>query len=265
MCCPYHLLLSPQWSPLFWSFGRNALLSGLVTDSVQKDTGDGSAISWKHQIKQLKSLFPPPVVGVCIGLVLSTPLLRNLVMSYSMADGTIRKAPLEVVFNCCQNLGRAANPLALLVLTSSLALGYSKKTVVPSTNNNKDKNKNKNIIETNNANSQQRAVAIKRWMCVSLSRFVLSPLLMIGILKTLEAMNIIGSIDSKGSSMAWFILMLEATMPCAQNSVLMLQASEKSEEASRLAKFLFFMYASSMVPVVLVSTIMLEKCNFMTS
>lgn len=242
-------------------------MSGLVTDSVQKDTGDGSAISWKHQIKQLKSLFPPPVVGVCIGLVLSTPLLRNLVMSYAMADGTIRKAPLEVVFNCCQNLGRAANPLALLVLTSSLALGYSKKTVVPSTNNNKDKNKNKNknIIETNNANSQQRAVAIKRWMCVSLSRFVLSPLLMIGILKTLEAMNIIGSIDSKGSSMAWFILMLEATMPCAQNSVLMLQASEKSEEASRLAKFLFFMYASSMVPVVLVSTIMLEKCNFMTS
>jgi len=64
-------------------------------------------------------------------------------------------------------------------------------------------------------------------------------------------------------SMIWFVLILEASMPCAQNSVLMLQVAEKPSEASRLASFLFTMYATSMVPVVIVSTILLEKCNFM--
>lgn len=42
--------------------------------------------------------------------------------------------------------------------------------------------------------------------------------------------------------MTWFILILEATMPSAQNSVLMLQVAGGPSKANGLAKFLFIIY-----------------------
>ncbi len=230
------------WSPLFWSFGRNALLAGLVeVNRVDKPTLLDRYQSWKR-------LFPPPVVGVCVGLILSIPVFRNLIID-SSTDGINNNAPLEVIFNCCENLGRAASPLALLVLTSSLALGTSKK----------------NMLATDRSQSEEKEIPLfKRWCCVSLARFALSPCLMISLLTALEQVELIGSFSSK-DAMAWFILVLEASMPSAQNSVLMLQVSEKTKEASRLAKFLFYIYATSMIPVALVASILLEKCGFIST
>lgn len=233
------------WSPLFWSFGRNALLGGLANKSLQDDEKEMPTLFEK--IQSWKRLFPPPVVGVFIGLILSIPFLRNLFMSYSH-EGIKKIAPLQVVFNCCQNLGRACSPLALLVLTSSLALGNTKP-----------------VTATKQSSQKVDEIPfLKRWCCVSLARFVLSPCLMIALLTILEKKNLIGSIRSQ-DAMSWFILILQASMPPAQNSVLMLQVSEQTDEASRLTKFLFSIYATSMIPVVLVSTILLEKCNFITS
>jgi predicted permease len=232
------------WSPLFWSFGRNALLGNQIRNMSENDEeADVDIISsWRSR---LQPMFPPPVVGVCVGIILaSLPLLRALVMS--SIDTPDSKAPFEVVFNCCQNLGRAANPVALLVLTSSLALGNSN-------------------VKQQHEHCQEGEIPIpllKRWSCVSIARFILSPALMIALLQSLHKCGVIGSMKSS-DSMIWFVLILEASMPCAQNSVLMLQVAEKPSEASRLARFLFTMYATSMVPVVIVSTILLEKCNFM--
>mmetsp|Transcript_22848 Transcript_22848/g.27042 ORF Transcript_22848/g.27042 Transcript_22848/m.27042 type:complete len:87 (-) Transcript_22848:26-286(-) len=86
---------------------------------------------------------------------------------------------------------------------------------------------------------------------------------MVGLLRLLFRL---GFIDSIGTDpMLWFILILEASMPPAQNSVLMLHAENKSVEAARLAKFLFRVYFAAMIPVVIITTVLLETCGILVS
>lgn len=247
------------WSPLFWSFGRNALLGGqsqIEMSMAETETSKGDDVnnmiipSWRERISYFTSLFPPPVVGVCFGLLASLPFLNSLIMR--SIDTPDNKAPFQVVFNCCQNLGRAANPVALLVLTSSLALGNVKRQASQVQEVEQELELEQGEFEI---------PLLKRWSCVSIARFIVSPLLMVTLLQSLYKVGLIGPMDGS-DAMLWFILILEASMPCAQNTVLMLQVAEKPVEASRLARFLFTIYATAMVPVVLVSTILLERCNF---
>jgi hypothetical protein len=49
--------------------------------------------------------------------------------------------------------------------------------------------------------------------------------------------------------MLWFVCILQAIMPPAQNSVVLLQVAGRSDEASQMAKFLFSIYATSMLPL----------------
>lgn len=234
------------WSPLFWSFGRKVLLGETV--NVQNEKEGQSTLQDKMEF--LKPFFPPPVIGVTIGFLLAfSPMVRCLFMRCHESD---QKAPLEVVFHSCSNLGRAANPLALLVLTASLAMGVSSK--IDSNNAMTTEN------NTTHDNSKDMPSLIRQWLCVSISRFMISPLLMLGILHISHKLQLIGSInDGTDSFLQWFILILEATMPSAQNSVLMLQVAEKRSEASRLARFLFSIYGTAMLPLIVVSTILLGK------
>ena len=80
---------------------------------------------------------------------------------------------------------------------------------------------------------------------------------MFGMLKGLES---IGALSSPPESpMVWFVMMLQGCMPPAQNLVLMLQVAEKQTQASQMAKFLFSIYATAMIPVVMILTWSLDK------
>lgn len=236
------------WSPLFWSFGRKVLLGETGNNQTAPLHNEQERqSSLRNKMVGLKPFFPPPVIGVTIGFLLAfSPVLRCLFMR-CQSD---RKAPLEVVFHSCSNMGRAANPLALLVLTSSLAMGVSSKT---------DTTVKKNAAIHDNGNSNDIPF-IHQWFCVSMSRFVISPLLMFIMLKIAHALKLIAPItDGTDAFLQWFILLLEATMPSAQNSVLMLQVAEKRSEASRLARFLFSIYGTAMLPLIVVSTMLLSQ------
>jgi len=244
------------WSPYFWSFGRSKLLGN-----------DGSST---RRIT-IKDACPPPVVGILTGLALSLfgPCRRLFVRFTSTVTTTTtgnggmqqHKAPLGVLYNTVQNLGKAASPLALLVLTSSLALGQSSKSTTTtkpsiSTTLNID---NETIDQTTTNSAVAASSPARRLVGVFITRFIISPLLMVGLLRLLLRL---GFIDSIGADpMLWFILILEASMPPAQNSVLMLHAEDKSIEAARLAKFLFSVYFAAMIPVVIITTVLLEKCG----
>lgn len=225
------------WSPFFWSFGRQVLIK--EDESSDATTTVGLA----KRLAGLKRLFPPPVIGVMTGLAVAVSPLRPLILSSALSENT---APLGVVYNSFQNLGRAANPLALLVLTSSLALGASAKqpeaAVSPAGN-------------TSGGTATPRN-PLKRWACVSTARFVMSPLLMLGLLRGMAKVGMIqaASLDP----MLWFVLLLQSSMPPAQNSVLMLQVADKGDEASRMARFLFSLYATAMLPVVIIVTFALR-------
>jgi predicted permease len=220
------------WSPFFWSFGKRVLVGRPNTSQVSR----------KQSFANMKSLIPPPVAGVIVGIIISLfPSLRNVFMNTPE-----HRAPLNVVFNSIENFGKAANPSSLLVLTASLALGTSSTSTTDSVS----------LEEDGGANFMHR------YLCVSIARFIVSPLLMYCMLKTLTKLGIMES--SKTNPMLWFILLLQSSMPSAQNSVLMLQAAEKGGAATRLAKFLFSIYATSMVPLVFLSTILLDKFQMMT-
>lgn len=233
------------WSPLFWSFGRRILVGR--EDHAYNALSKNSTYTLRDKISLLlKPLFPPPVMGVTLGFLLAySPVSRCLLMR---CQSDTQKAPLEVIFHSFRNLGRAANPMALLVLTSSLALGVSKQQDIPD----------------NNHNHNHNHIPLQvQWSCVSMARFIISPLFMWALLHMAHQCGWMGSMTQDGidSFLQWFILILESTMPSAQNSVLMLQVSGKRSEASRLARFLFTIYGTAMIPLIIVSTLLLHHLN----
>jgi predicted permease len=217
------------WSPFFWSYGERVLLG---SDDTSNDAG------------KTKRLFPPPVVGIMSGLLLAVSPLRPIFMSTSD-----HHAPLTVVFESFQYLGNAGNPLALLVLTSSMAMGVGGKQQQQS-------KRGGGKQQSKKAHASNSTSKLKSWVCVSIARFLVSPLLMLGMLKAMESIGVVD--DSKKDPMLWFVLLLESCMPPAQNSVLMLQVADKPVEAGRMAKFLFSLYATAMLPVMVIVTMALK-------
>lgn len=243
------------WSPFFWSFGRSVLLgddncnSNRITITKQSSAIKNRAPSvWGNR---LKTLFPPPVVGVIIGLLTMLSPLGWLFMSDESAEG---KAPLSIIFNSFENLGRASNPLLLLVLTSSLAIGVGGSVANPDTNNG-------NYAVDDKGRKACSNNFLRQWACVSISRFVMSPLVMVALMKCMAKIKMIDTLSE--DPMLWFIMLLESCMPPAQNSVLMLNSADKPAEASKMAKFLFPIYATGMIPIVIIVTIALKHLKLM--
>ena len=221
------------WSPFFWSYGKSVLFN------------EESNIKGKESpniLIKCKQLFSPPVTGISIGLVLAmiAPLRRLFISEQS--------APLATVHSTFQTFGKAAAPLSLLVLTSSLALGLSGNTK-QNTNNKKRYDKG----------TQASSSLLRQWMCVSISRFVVSPILMLFLLSSFQHFQFIDSYEN--DPILWFAMIMQGCMPPAQNLVLMLQVANKQEKASDMAKFLFGIYATAMVPVVLILGYALETFN----
>lgn len=226
-------LFSVGWSPFFWSFGKKLLVGKNDNDEI------GGVSKWR---KQIKVFMPPPVVGVAVGLVIGlTPFGPML---FSDIDKT-NMAPLAVVFNSIQNMGKAASPLALLVLTCSLAMGATHKSAVVTTTGEKQ------II----------VGPIRKWACVSTARFILSPLIMFGLLCGMNQLGVIGTQQSE--PMLWFVVLLQSIMPPAQNSVVLLQVANRGDEASEMARFLFSIYATGMIPIVAIITATLDTFHLM--
>ena len=257
------------WSPFFWSFGRSVLLGNsnntAAAEPIKGNTASSSSSSSRRKEELLsaaKKLLPAPVMGVLIGMVIATiPILQKLFVSSSPGQ---TPAPLGVVFDTAQNFGKAASPLSLLVLVSSLALGagFGKEGRPPPGA----------VSVHNRGGGGDGGGGIpfwKRWAVVSLSRFVVSPALMLGLLKA--ASTPLPGRDKSGGGgggwigsstdqpMLWFVCLLESCMPPAQNQVMMLQVANKMKQANEMATFLFSVYATSMVPLTVVISLALDK------
>ena len=219
---------SAGWSPFFWSFVPKVLQISKQGQAAETD----SALT--KFLRELKVFFPPPVIGVVLGVILGLSPLSQLLMS-SSSDKT---APLAVVYNSFQNLGKAASPLAVLVLTCSLAFGYGKKVQSSTTG---------------------QASLLRKWACVSTARFLLSPLVMMALLQGMAKAGFIGAPTTE--PMLWFVCLLQSIMPPAQNSVVLLQVAGRSEEAEQMAKFLFSIYSTSMLPIVGLVTASLSELD----
>ena len=240
------------WSPFFWGFGRSILLGDDADASSSKDKKTMIA-------NKLKSMLPPPVIGVFIGMIIATiPIIRRLFIAKDVgASGPL----FGVVFDTMQNFGKAASPLSLLVLVSSLALGAGFGVTTGST-------KSKTAITSTPSSSTivYEITFWKRWGIVSFMRFIISPIIMYSLLKIVSLPQI-GLIDSYRTdsstkvytSMIWFICILESIMPPAQNQVTLLHVANKTKKANEMATFLFFIYTTSMIPLVIILSMALQQ------
>lgn len=240
----YVSLFLVGWSPFFWSFGRSVLLKQTATAIANTKRTNTSMVS------AISKLVPAPVQGVAVGMAVATiPILRNLLVVGKTPASVV---PLRCVFDTAQNFGKAASPLSLLVLVSSLALGagFGAKEA-PSAK------------PTKNSSSNSKIPLWKKWAIVSVSRFLVSPMLMLGLLRAVSRTGIIG--DRNHQPMLWFVCLLESCMPPAQNQVTMLHVENKVQQGNEMAAFLFLVYATSMLPVTLLVSLALDRLGLMAN
>ena len=214
-CVSFYLLM---WSPLFWTFGRNVL----GTDSSSSTNGG--------IVKQLQSFISPPVMGSILGVVVgSNALLRKLMLT--------SKGILAPLHGAMSTFGSAYLPASILALAGSLL-----NTATTSSNNDS---------ENSSKTSSSSSLHPKTIMTLLVSRFLLSPLMAISVVRLLSWTNLLPMQNPRTLAILSFTLLMEGCMPPAQNSVIILQLDGKTERAAKMAKILTVMYSFSALPVTL--------------
>ncbi|GFH52911.1 hypothetical protein CTEN210_09387 [Chaetoceros tenuissimus] len=223
-CISFYLLL---WSPLFWSFGKAIL-------GLSKGTHDNNEESFVNGIKLFLN---PPVLGSISGVAAgSSPLVQSAIL---MDDSYFRP-----FFEILSNLGSAYLPAAVLVLGGSIV--QNKESTTPKSDWQK----------SSSSGSQLRTIAT-----LVVTRFVLSPMIAFAIVKYFCMTNLVE--DVRTQAIVAFTLLLEGSMPPAQNSIILLQLSDKRDRAENMAKLLSFMYAISAIPVTVLISFSLASSDIM--
>eukprot|EP00638_Chattonella_subsalsa_P005096 CAMPEP_0117750188 /NCGR_PEP_ID=MMETSP0947-20121206/10204_1 /TAXON_ID=44440 /ORGANISM="Chattonella subsalsa, Strain CCMP2191" /LENGTH=411 /DNA_ID=CAMNT_0005568277 /DNA_START=221 /DNA_END=1455 /DNA_ORIENTATION=+ len=232
------------WSPMFWTYGYGIAAGGKTTEPVVLDTSGMTAIqAFKAKIKiwwndpNTRRIFSPPVFGCIfgafIGLTNFLPqswaafleLFIGLTPLKSLLVG--KQAPLSPIFDALRTLGGAYLPAAILVLAGSLA------------------GKQTDGVESSGF--------VRNVSTVMVARFILMPLAALGLVN----LGIATSLLPK-DNMLYFILLMQACMPSAQNSVIMLQMEGEVEAANSMAKTLSTVYILSIIPMALLLTAALQ-------
>ncbi len=196
------------WSPLFWIFAPAILKEENPTERTP------STADRRKEI--LRRVFSPPVVGSLVGMIIGlVPALQKLIIS--------NHGILNPVFEAMRTLGAAYLPTVLLVLAGSL----SPPTSSTSQTTNDDK-----------VDSQFVAKALS----VYAARFVLMPVVAFTLYKI--ASNSIPGVKLffDKDPLLLMILLLEASMPSAQNTTVILQLQGNNVAATRLARTLMAVY-----------------------
>jgi predicted permease len=237
-CVSFYLLI---WSPLFWSFGRVILGTYADDNDVDGAAADTSAVS--KMVQQVKKILSPPVIGSILGVVVGgVPILQRAFFGGGIAT------PLT---GALQTLGTAYLPAAILVLAGSLVKKQ------PATTTATTATTTVTTTGTNGAAAVPKtAPSVKAVVAIFMSRFLLAPLLSLGLLQSFVAAGILGPAGTRARAVVSFVLLMEGCMPPAQNSVIMLQLEGLKERASTMAKLLTLMYSLAVIPV----TFLLSAC-----
>jgi len=214
------------WSPMFWTYGYGIAAGGKTTEPVVLDTSGMTAIqAFKAKIKiwwndpNTRRIFSPPVFGCIFGAFIGLTPLKSLLVG--------KQAPLSPIFDALRTLGGAYLPAAILVLAGSLA------------------GKQTDGVESSGF--------VRNVSTVMVARFILMPLAALGLVN----LGIATSLLPK-DNMLYFILLMQACMPSAQNSVIMLQMEGEVEAANSMAKTLSTVYILSIIPMALLLTAALQ-------
>ena len=118
------------WSPALWTVGYS-----LITGAAGAETTDDAAAKkksvWERALFVAKETFNPPMIGICLGVLIgSTPLRHVLISGDTPGSIAASQLPLEVgacfaaarcAFELAELVGSAALPTQTLILASSFA------------------------------------------------------------------------------------------------------------------------------------------------
>lgn len=212
------------WSPLFWTIGAT-ILGAVKTQPAYSSLPSSSSLPpsppptpsstirkvFSHPLCQ--KAISPPTLGCLFGAIVGvTPVLRSLFFGPA--------APLASLFDALRTMGSAYLPTVLLVLAGSLAKGFE-------------------------TLSLKDTALFKRTAAICVARFVLMPLTALALLRVGTAAALIPSSDK----LLAFILLLQACMPCAQNTVVILQLQKRPAAAASMATLVSLTYILAVIPM----------------
>jgi len=212
------------WSPMFWTYGFS-IAAGKKESTAPALPEGASALDkikawWSDPNTQ--RIFSPPVFGCILGALVGLTPLKGLLIGKS--------APLSPAFDAMRTLGAAYLPAAILVLAGSLA-GKS----------------------SDDGTAGESTSLVRNVSMVMLARFVMMPIAALALVKSGISLNMLPN-----DKMLYFILLMEACMPSAQNSVIMLQMEGQTAAAQSMAKTLSTVYLLSIIPMALLLTACLQ-------
>lgn len=232
------------WTPIFWTYGYNLLVDSppLSPESVDEraaitSLADKAKYLFKNPPPVLKRVASPPIIGSVGGLLLGISPLAKLFLGPA--------APLGMLTNAIQTIGSAYTSMGLLVLAGSLALPLPALSAA------------EKVAEAGEVVRVSKGKAIPIWRqiaSVCLVRFCLCPALCLSIILRSMSTGFI-----KLDRLMVFVLFLQSCMPSAQNSVLMVQLSGRTADATKLARMLLFIYSLSCIPISILLTLFLQK------
>lgn len=199
------------WSPLFW------ILGPLMLQSTVAPAPNG----WQV----LERVLSPPVVASILGVVVGlVPTLRDLFL----VDNPQSLGCANLIFESMRTLGTAYLPAVLLVLAGSLLPGP------------KDESSASLVSEPNTVPASNSNFA-KQVFSIYIARFFLMPLLAFAVLPRMQSgLPGIGTLLRNKALM--FVLLMEACMPSAQNSTVILQLLGDRAGAAKIARVLMAVY-----------------------
>jgi predicted permease len=197
---------------------------GKVILGLNKGTHDNNEESF---VDGIRLFLNPPVVGSICGIAAgSSPSVQSAIL---MDDSYFRS-----FFDIANNLGKAYLPTAVLVLGGSIV------------QNNESTTPKSDWKTYLSSGSQLRTIAT-----LFGTRFVLSPMIAFAIVKFFCMTNLVEDVRT------------QASMPPAQNSIILLQLSDRRDRANSMAKLLSLMYAISAIPVTILISFSLASSDIM--
>lgn len=199
------------WTGFFWSIGYS-LLAGL---------SDPRAPVANVQPKKKMSL--AQLLAATGRRVLSPPLIAaflGLVIGLSPFCGSFLASP---IFSALQTLGAGYSPAAVLILAGSLARKVD--------NNPTGRSEGGGALQLRLA---RLAIAI------SICRYLVLPILGVLVIRTVPVFN---------TPFVKLAVLLEAIMPPAQNSTLILNLEKKPDAAASMARILLLIYVIGVIPI----------------
>jgi len=95
---------------------------------------------------------------------------------------------------------------------------------------------------------------LSRVAALMFSRFTLMPITAFALLKAGVFTGLIPSADK----LLWFILLMQACMPSAQNTVVILQLADRPAAATAMARLISTMYISAVFPMAFLLSAILQ-------